>query len=61
MIKLPQRPQAPPESASQMSIAFTTGRLLEPERRAAVVALLSQLLLEVARAERGEDEADERS
>lgn len=44
---------------AQMSIAFTTRRPLEAEQRVAAVKLLSQLLLQVATAERGNEVPDD--
>jgi hypothetical protein len=44
-----------------MSIAFPTKQVLAAERRAEVVAILSRLLLEVARAQQQNEVDDDRS
>jgi hypothetical protein len=51
-------PQAP---ATQLSLTLTTRRVLDAEQRAAVVALLSRLLLQVASVPREEEVDDDRA
>jgi len=43
--------QADRQAVSQLPMAFETRQALDPKRRADAVALLSRLLLQVARAE----------
>ena len=51
----------PQDHAAQMSIAFTTRRVLDREQRADVVRLLSRLLLQVASAQRQNEVDDDHS
>lgn len=55
------RAAPPQEPSSQISIAFEPRRVLEQRQRADVVALLSQLLLQVASMQRHDEVHDDRS
>ena len=61
MTQRPRRADPPQDPATQMSIAFTTRRVLDREQRADVVRLLSRLLLQVASAQRQNEVDDDRS
>jgi len=61
MTRRRHRIDLPEPSGTQMSIAFPTKQVLDAKQRAEVVAIVSRLLLQVARAQQRDEVDDDRS